>query len=87
MTALAVGLFLATPSAHAFVSGISSPTLWHGLQQRLLPRDHWFGVDVERLARGVRPAASSSIETGSVTATAAPAGDTNRAEQPAAESE
>ena len=43
MTAAAVGLFLVSPPSKTFVEGISSPALWSGLKQQLLPRDKWFG--------------------------------------------
>jgi hypothetical protein len=41
-------LFLLPPTT-TFVEGISSRSLWAGLQQRLLPEDErWFGIFVER---------------------------------------
>lgn len=43
--AAALVAFAMTPPSAAFVEGISSPRLWAGLQQRLLPADQkWFGV-------------------------------------------
>ncbi len=41
---LTVIVFLVAPPSRPFVDGITSPALWAGLQQRLLPQDKWFGV-------------------------------------------
>jgi hypothetical protein len=42
--AVATGLlFMGTPSSRPFVEGITSPALWSGLKQQLLPKDKWFG--------------------------------------------
>ena len=35
--------FLITPPTKPFVEGITSPALWAGLKQQLLPRHKWFG--------------------------------------------
>ena len=80
MAAATVAVFLVTPPTRTFVDGISAPTLWSGLQQQLLPRDKWFGIDVKALAQRLpksaeapvvvtAPAsqASSSVTTGSIT--------------------
>ncbi len=82
MAAATVALFLVTPPTRTFVDGISAPTLWSGLQQQLLPKDKWFGIDVKALAQRLprsaeapvvvtAPAsqASSSVTTGSITPT------------------
>ena len=45
---IAVILFLLAPPSAPFVDGISSKQLWTGLQQRLLPRDDWFGLQVTK---------------------------------------
>jgi hypothetical protein len=75
VTVLAVAAFLATPSAKPFVEGITSHNLWAGLHSRLLPHDHWFGIDIEqqraRLTPGVGPA-TSNVTTGSITPPALP---------------
>ncbi|MGD9804583.1 MAG: metal-dependent hydrolase [Hyphomicrobiaceae bacterium] len=39
-----VGLFLLTPSSRVFVHEMTSPVLWSGLKQQMLPQDKWFGV-------------------------------------------
>lgn len=62
----ALVLFIA-PSPKPFVEAISSPSLWTGLNERLLPTDKWFGV-----LRGPREvvhsdeSAASQITTGSI---------------------
>lgn len=79
MAAATAALFLVTPPTRAFTDAISAPTLWSGLQQQLLPRDKWFGIDVKALAQrlpksaeapvaATAPAnqASSSVTTGSI---------------------
>ena len=69
IAALAVILFLLAPPSRPFVDGITSPLLWSGLHERLLPRDEWFGVfgrDGIRIGRGRDEPAGSSISTGSI---------------------
>ncbi len=44
MLAATVAALMFTPSTRAFVDGISSPELWVGLHEKLLPKDKWFGV-------------------------------------------
>jgi hypothetical protein len=58
---LAIILFLLAPPSKPFVEGISSKQLWSGLQQRLLPRDDWFGVWGPN---GVQIGKRSPIKTG-----------------------
>lgn len=43
VSALALAVWLA-PSPSAFVSGLSSRDMWAGLNDRLLPKDRWFGI-------------------------------------------
>lgn len=73
---LAVAAYLVTPPATPFVEGITSHNLWAGLQRRLLPHDHWFGIDIEqqraRLSPGAVPGISN-VTTGSVMPAATPA--------------
>lgn len=69
IAALAVILFLLAPPSRPFVDGITSPLLWTGLHERLLPRDEWFGVfGKDGIRIGARPGtpAGSSISTGSI---------------------
>lgn len=70
---LAALAFMATPPSKPFVDGITSAQLWAGLHERLLPRQHWFGIDLEKqlarlTARGA-PSVSgvSDVTTGSIT--------------------
>lgn len=63
--------FLA-PSTRPFVEGITSHDLWAGLNERMLPKDRWFGVvparRTEIAGEPVRAGADATITTGSVTA-------------------
>lgn len=45
---LAVLAFMVTPPSKPFVDGITSAQLWAGLHSKLLPREHWFGIDLEQ---------------------------------------
>jgi hypothetical protein len=71
---LAILAFLATPPSAPFVEGITSQRLWAGLQNRLLPKEHWFGIDLEaqrtRLSWGRSDTTGASgvsdVTTGSV---------------------
>lgn len=77
MAVATVIAFLAAPPLKTFVDGMTSRSLWSALQQRLLPQDHWFGVDWRQLAR--QPSLPSTarggnaIQTGSITS--APPGE------------
>lgn len=68
---LAILAFVATPPSAPFVDGLTSQQLWAGLQSRLLPKQHWFGIDIDaqrtRLSGSKPPAGVSDITTGSVT--------------------
>lgn len=44
MAAAAIGAVMLTPSTQTFMEGISQRQMWAELNQRLLPRDKWFGV-------------------------------------------
>lgn len=69
IAALAVILFLLAPPSRPFVDGITSPLLWTGLHQRLLPEDEWFGVfgrDGIRIGGHRIEPASSPLSTGSI---------------------
>ncbi|MEZ5851886.1 MAG: metal-dependent hydrolase [Hyphomicrobiaceae bacterium] len=73
--------FMVTPPTRMFVEGMSSRPLWTTLQQRLLPQQAWFGIDMplsrivgDRFTKGTSVAtppadstpASSRIETGTL---------------------
>ncbi len=67
---LTVLAFMGTPPAKPFVEGITSQQLWAGLQSRFLPKQHWFGIDIDaQRTRLSWPAAApgiSSVTTGSI---------------------
>ncbi|MEZ5854745.1 MAG: metal-dependent hydrolase [Hyphomicrobiaceae bacterium] len=44
MAVCTVAAFLLAPPTQQFVDGITSPALWTGLKERMLPRDKWFGI-------------------------------------------
>ncbi len=59
-------LLFIVPSTHTFVDGISSRSLWAGLQHRLVPEDNWFGIFVERGRLAAVPAEPSEQTTGAL---------------------
>jgi membrane-bound metal-dependent hydrolase YbcI (DUF457 family) len=61
-------LFLILPSTHTFVDGVSSRSMWAGLEQRLLPQDKWFGVFAERGRLAAVPVETAPQATGSLPA-------------------
>ena len=67
---LAMILFLLAPPSQPFVEGVSSMQLWSGLQQRLLPRDDWFGLTATKgILVGRHPVSSGpggALTTGSI---------------------
>ena len=63
LTALA---FMATPPSKPFVEGITSQQLWAGLQNRLLPKQNWFGIDLEQQRRRFAKNAGADLTTGSI---------------------
>jgi hypothetical protein len=66
MVVAGVLLFLLVPSTHTFVDGISSRTMWAGLEQRLMPQGNWFGIFVERGRLAAAPPEVSEQATGSL---------------------
>ncbi len=64
MAAAAGLLFLATPSSKTFTDGMTSPALWTGLRQQLLPQEKWFGMFEGMTALGFgKPAAAPPADT------------------------
>lgn len=60
--AVALALYV-SPPIQVFMQGMSSKSMWTGLQQRMLPGGKWFGVlDTRRLARQQQ----DGITTGSI---------------------
>ena len=75
--AAAVALLLVTPSFTTFYDGITSRPMWTALNDRLLPKDTWFGIMLKRDRMIASPAAEAGAPvTGSLPApdaTGAPA--------------
>ena len=73
LAATAAALYLSPPTK-MFVDGISSQSMWAGLQHRLLPADKWFGLVALRKAgpASTLPPAASPITTGSLPGQAQP---------------
>jgi hypothetical protein len=73
MAAATLGAIVISPPTDTFVDGLSSRSLWSGLEQRLLPPDKWFGlVETPRVARRGGTVAPAVV-TGSVDREGAPA--------------
>lgn len=74
MLAATAGALYLSPPTKMFVDGISSQSMWAGLQHRLLPADKWFGVVAVRKAgpASTLPPAASPITTGSLPGQAQP---------------
>ncbi|MEQ1614218.1 MAG: metal-dependent hydrolase [Hyphomicrobiaceae bacterium] len=71
---LAVLAYTATPPSKPFVEGITSAQLWAGLHNRLLPREHWFGIDLEQQrARLLSTAGAAPVASGAAVTKTAPA--------------
>lgn len=68
MAAATAAAIAVSPPTKMFVDGIESKSMWSGLQQKLLPRDKWFGIiDTRRLAVARdKPALTSDVTTGSI---------------------
>lgn len=66
MAAATFGAIVISPPTDTFVDGLSSRSLWSGLEQRLLPPDKWFGLlETPRVARRGDTVAPAVV-TGSV---------------------
>lgn len=59
------------PSPTTFMDGISSQSMWAGLQRRMLPESGWFGLP--SVHHAAKPAGSPPVVTGSIPAPAATA--------------
>lgn len=59
--ALALAVWLA-PSPTAFWQGVSSHDLWSGLNERLLPKEAWFGIVKRRAMAETHPAQGHATE-------------------------
>jgi membrane-bound metal-dependent hydrolase YbcI (DUF457 family) len=71
MAACTIGLALIAPPIGGFLEGLSSKTMWAGLQHKLLPQESWFGlVDVKR---HVADASSTDASTATASVPVLPA--------------
>ncbi len=67
MAAAAVALLFVTPSISTFYDGITSRSMWASLNDRLLPKEGWFGGLAHRSQIAVNPAqGAATTETGSL---------------------
>jgi LexA-binding, inner membrane-associated putative hydrolase len=74
MAAATVVAFLLTPSVRPFFDSIVTRPVWTALQQRMLPHDHWFGIDWRGTAslletpdsEGKTSTGANTISTGSI---------------------
>ena len=78
--ALVFAVWLA-PSPHTFLSGISSRDMWAGLNERLLPKESWFGIVKVPSRYADTPPAQNGITTGALPE-AQPATDTEPSKTP-----
>jgi hypothetical protein len=62
MAAAVAALFLMAPPSKTFVDGVTSPTLWAGLKQQLLPQEKWFGMFGGVTALGLRKPAGPAAD-------------------------
>ncbi len=62
---LAAIAFMLTPPSKVFVDGITSQQLWAGLNNRLLPKNHWFGIDLDQRRARLSPS-TTNVTTGSI---------------------
>jgi hypothetical protein len=66
--ALAIAIWLA-PSPATFVTGLSSRDMWAGLNERMLPKESWFGlVKMPSMIAGTPAPAAQDITTGAIPA-------------------
>lgn len=90
MAAAAVALLFLTPSISTFYDGITSRPMWASLNARMLPKDSWFGVVLDRHRVAASPEASAApSSTGSLQpapqpSVAVPSSETPGAPAPAA---
>lgn len=83
MVAATLLAFLVAPSTKTFTEGLTSKPMWSELNRRLLPQEHWFGVDWRNVARipdfsahktvVPQPVPPNPISTGSLPDAPAPA--------------
>jgi hypothetical protein len=90
MAAAAVALLFLTPSISTFYDGITSRPMWASLNARMLPKDSWFGVVLDRHRVAANPEApavpssTGSLQTAPQPSAAAPPSPATGAPAPAA---
>jgi hypothetical protein len=67
-TATAAAVMIAPPT-RTFMDGMSSKSMWSGLQRRLLPGDKWFGIVALNRASHSAGEGDANLTTGSITRT------------------
>lgn len=77
MVVAGVLMLFVVPSITTFADGISSRSMWAGLQQRMLPDDGWFKTFIERHKLAASPVQSEPLMTGTLP------GAANKSETPA----
>jgi membrane-bound metal-dependent hydrolase YbcI (DUF457 family) len=65
MLAATAAAIIFSPPTNTFVEGLSSHSMWSGLENRLLPTDKWFGI-VETPHFASRTPESNGVTTGSI---------------------
>ena len=70
MAATTALVLIATPSPKTFVDGMSSKEMWTGLNERMWPKEKWFGIIPRKHHMVARPDDSQThsprLETGSI---------------------
>jgi hypothetical protein len=69
MAVVTAAAIIVSPSTNTFVQGLSSRTMWSGLEQRLLPSGRWFGLfETPYFASGsdVNGGQQDAVVTGSI---------------------
>jgi hypothetical protein len=66
MAGAVVAAIMLSPRTDTFVEGLSSHSMWTGLEQRLLPTDKWFGLIETPHFASRKQNAGEAITTGSI---------------------
>lgn len=85
MAAAVVGAIMLSPSTATFVEGLTSRSMWSGLEQKMLPSGKWFGVVSPLHFASQKKPEAEAVTTGSISApeksAAAPSADAEPAHQ------
>ncbi|WP_291164843.1 metal-dependent hydrolase [Hyphomicrobium sp.] len=66
MAGATAAAIMISPQTTTFVDGLSSHSMWTGLQQRMLPTDKWFGIVQGPHFASSKPDSESGITTSSI---------------------